>query len=116
MNNLFKYDLPLIITVLYMLTEKQVFEKLKKVYDPEIAVNVVDLGFIRDVGVKDGKVEIKMTLTNPFCPMHSAITRDVQDAVEKIKGVKSVKVDLVFDPPWSPDMISRDAKKKLGMK
>jgi len=98
-----------------MITKKQVLEKLKKVYDPEVPVNVVDLGFIRDVKIKDNKVEIKMTLTNPFCPMHSFITKEVQDAVEKIKGVKGVKVELVFNPPWSPKDISESAKKKLGV-
>lgn len=99
-----------------MTTKNQVLEKLKKVYDPEIPINVVDLGFIRDVKVKDDKVEIKMTLTNPFCPMHSSITREVQDTVEKIKGVKSVKVELVFDKPWSPEMMSKEGKKKLKLK
>jgi len=99
-----------------MVTKKQVLERLKQVYDPEMPINVVDLGFIRDVKVKDDRVEIKMTLTNPFCPMHGMITKDVQDAVEKIKRVKEVKVELVFDPPWSPDDISKEAKKKLRMK
>ena len=74
---------------------------------------MVDLGFIREVKVKDDIVEIKMTLTNPFCPMKSFIVKNVQDAVEEIKGVKAVKVDLTFDPPWSPEMMSKEAKKKL---
>jgi len=98
-----------------MVTKKQVLEKLKEVYDPEMPINVVDLGFIREVKVKDDKVEIKMTLTNPFCPMHSMITEEVKDAIEKIKDVKGVKVELVFDPPWSPDDISEEAKKKFGV-
>jgi len=98
-----------------MVTKKQVLEKLKEVYDPETPINVVDLGFIREVKVKDDKVEIKMTLTNPFCPMHRMITEQVKDAVEKIKDVKEVNVELVFDPPWSPDDISEKAKKKLGI-
>ena len=98
-----------------MVTKKQVLEKLKEVYDPETPINVVDLGFIREVKVKDDKVEIKMTLTNPFCPMHRMITEQVKDAVEKIKDMKEVNVELVFDPPWSPDDISEKAKKKLGI-
>jgi len=98
-----------------MVTKKQIMEKLKEVYDPEIPVNVVDIGFIREVKVEEGKVEIKMTLTNPFCPMHSFITKEVQDAVEEIDGVKSVKIELVFDPPWTPDDIKESAKEKLGM-
>lgn len=96
-----------------MVTKKQVLEKLKDVYDPEIPINVVDLGFIRDVAIKDDKVNIKMILTNPMCPMHSTITSDIQKAVAKIKGVKDIKVDLIFDQPWSPEMMSKEAKKKL---
>jgi len=98
-----------------MITKNKVIEKLKTVYDPEMPINVVDLGFIRDVKVKDDKVEIKMTLTNPFCPMHGMITEEVKESVKKIKGVKGVKVELVFDPPWSPNDISEKAKKKLGI-
>ena len=97
-----------------MVTKKQVLEKLKEVYDPEMPISVVDLGFIRQIKIKDNKVEIKMTLTNPFCPMHSMITEEVKNSIEKIKDVKEVKVELVFDPPWSPDDISEEAKKKLG--
>ncbi|MBL7170179.1 MAG: DUF59 domain-containing protein, partial [Candidatus Aenigmarchaeota archaeon] len=91
-------------------------EKLKEVYDPHMPVSVVDLGFIYDVKIKDDKVEVTMTLTNPMCPMSSMITREVEQSIEKIKGVKAVKVELVFDPPWSSDMISEEAKKELGLK
>ncbi|MBD3156065.1 MAG: DUF59 domain-containing protein [Candidatus Aenigmarchaeota archaeon] len=98
-----------------MVTKKQVMEKLKEVYDPEIPVNVVDLGFIREIKIEKDKVDIKMTLTNPFCPMHSFITGEVQNAIEEIDGVEGVKVELVFDPPWTPDDIKESAKKKLGM-
>ncbi len=98
-----------------MVKKKDVIERLEEVYDPEMPLSVVDLGFIREVKVKDDKVEIKMTLTNPFCPMHSHITREVQDAVQEIEGVKGVKVELVFDPAWSPDDISKEGKKKLGV-
>ena len=98
-----------------MVTKSQVIKKLEKIYDPEIPLNIVDLGFIRDINIDEDKVEIKMTLTNPFCPMHSFLVNEVQDAVEKIKGVNKVKVDMVFDPPWSPEMISKDGRKKLGI-
>ena len=96
-----------------MVTKKQVMDKLEEVYDPHIPVNIVDLGFIYGVEVKDDKVEIKMTLTNPMCPMSSMITSEVKEVVSKISGVKDVKIELVFDPPWSPEMISDKAKKKL---
>ena len=97
-----------------MVTKNQILDKLKGIYDPEIPINIVDLGFIRDVKVKNGEVRIKMTLTNPFCPMHSYLVSEVEDAVGKIKDVKNVKVDLVFDQPWTPEMISEEARKKLG--
>lgn len=98
-----------------MVTREEILRGLREVYDPEVPVNVVDLGFIREVKVEGNKVEIKMTLTNPFCPMHRTITKDVEDKVSGIEGVDSVRVELVFDPPWSPDDISDEAKKKLGV-
>jgi metal-sulfur cluster biosynthetic enzyme len=90
-------------------------EKLRKVRDPHIPLNIVDLGFIYEVKVDHDKVKIRMTLTNPMCPMSSSITRDVQQKIEEIEGVKEVKINLVFDPPWSPEMIDGEAKKRLGI-
>jgi metal-sulfur cluster biosynthetic enzyme len=96
-----------------MVTKAEVLSTLKKCFDPEIPINIVDLGLIYDVKVDKGNVKIKMGLTSPGCPMQSHIIEDVKDKVSKIKGVKKVDVDLVFRP-WSPDRISKKAKKRLG--
>ncbi|MHA1238656.1 MAG: metal-sulfur cluster assembly factor [Candidatus Odinarchaeia archaeon] len=97
-----------------MVTKEEVMNALKNCYDPEIPVNVVDLGLIYDVDIKDDKVNIKMTLTARGCPMHSLIAMDVQNKVKELTNAKEVNVDVVWDPPWTPDRMSEEAKKKLG--
>jgi metal-sulfur cluster biosynthetic enzyme len=97
-----------------MVTKAQVLAELKKCFDPEVPVNIVDLGLIYDVKINGGNVKIKMGMTSFGCPMKSFIVDDVKDKISKIKGVKKVDVDLVLDPPWSPDRMSKEAKKKLG--
>jgi metal-sulfur cluster biosynthetic enzyme len=98
-----------------MVTKQDVMKVLKKCYDPEIGISLVDLGLIYDVQVKNDKVNIKMTLTTPGCPMHSFMINDVEENVKKLKGVKEVKVELVWNPPWIPDKMSKGTKKKLGL-
>jgi metal-sulfur cluster biosynthetic enzyme len=88
---------------------------LKKCYDPEIGVSLVDLGLIYDVQINKDKVNIKMTLTSPGCPMHSFMINDVEENVKKLKGVKDVKIELVWNPPWTPDRMSKEVRKKLGI-
>src|SRR4030042_2311629 len=83
--------------------EEKILEKLKKVIDPEIGCNIVDLGLIYGVRTKGDKVEIDMTLTAPFCPLRDMLIQQVKEEVGKIGGVKKVKVNLVFHPPWSPE-------------
>lgn len=97
-----------------MVTKENVMKALKECYDPEIGMSIVDLGFIYDVKVDENKVHIKMTLTTPGCPMHSLITEDVRNKVNELKGVEEVNVELVWNPPWTPDRMSDEAKKKLG--
>jgi len=97
-----------------MVTKTQVLEALKEVYDPEFPVSVVDLGLIYDVKIAKDKVSVKMTLTNPGCPMSAVITQMVREKVESLKGVKEVDIDLVFEPRWTPDRLSKEAKKKFG--
>ncbi len=97
-----------------MVTKVQVLEALKEVYDPEFPVSVVDLGLIYDVKIAKGKVSVKMTLTNPGCPMSAVITQMVREKVESLKGVKEADIDLVFEPRWTPDRLSKEAKKKFG--
>lgn len=98
-----------------MITKEQVFAELKKVVDPELNVNIVDLGLVYDVFIdqKLGKVNIKMTLTTPGCPLSMFFEEWVIEAVKKIKGVKNVKIDLVWEPPWNPNKMSKKAKEKL---
>lgn len=97
-----------------MVTKKMVMAALHKCYDPEIPVNVVDLGLICDVRINDGTVEVDMTLTAPGCPMAGAISEDVTTKLEEVEGVEIAKVKMVWDPPWTPDRMSEDARKSLG--
>ena len=98
------------------LTSDAVTEALKTVYDPEIPVNVVDLGLIYDVQVNDsGNVYVQMTLTFPGCGMGPFIAQQAEWAIQDLDGVEEVEIELVFDPPWSPDLISEEAKAQLGI-
>ena len=97
------------------LTKEKVIDALKEVYDPEIPVNVVDLGLIYDVGLDDGDVSVNMTLTAAGCGMGPYIAQQAEWAISEIDGVEDVKVELVFDPPWSPDRITEYGKKLLGI-
>lgn len=98
-----------------MVTKIQVLEALKTVYDPEFPISVVDLGLIYDVKVDKDNVRIKMTLTTPGCPMSGVIVNMVQQKVESLNGVKKAEVELVFEPPWSPERMSKEARKKFGI-
>jgi FeS assembly SUF system protein len=94
----------------------QLIEKLKTVYDPEIPVDIYELGLIYKVDVSDDKdVAIDMTLTAPGCPVAGEMPGWVEDAVREIPGVRNVTVDLVFDPPWDPSRMSDEAKLALNM-
>ncbi len=97
-------------------SEEELREALKTVYDPEIGINIVDLGLIYDVGVQDeGMVDITMTLTSPGCPLSHVIGAQVREALDGMPGVNDVKLNLVWSPPWNPGMMSEDAKMELGM-
>lgn len=96
-----------------MLEKSQIISALKNVFDPEIPVNIVDLGFIYDVRIEGARVEVDMTLTIPGCPMHQILTKMVEEAVAAIEGVEEVNVQLVFEPRWSVEKISEDGKAKL---
>ncbi len=98
-----------------MVTEKQVMDVLYQCFDPEIPVNIVDLGLIYDVSVSDSKVSIIMTLTTPGCPMHSQITANVRQNILKLEEVEEAEVKLVFDPRWNADMITPAGRKALGL-
>ncbi|MBH75150.1 MAG: aromatic ring hydroxylase [Dehalococcoidia bacterium] len=97
------------------ITHDEVVGALKEVYDPEIPVNVVDLGLIYDVDINDDNVNIVMTLTAPGCGMGPYIAQQAEWAVAEVEGVKDVSVDITFDPPWNPDRITDDGKMALGL-
>ncbi len=98
-----------------MLSKDQVLEALREVYDPEIPFNVVDLGLVYGVEVQGGKVDVKMTLTAPGCGMGAYIANTAQEKIMEVEGVEEANVEMVFDPPWSPDKISDAIKKELGI-
>lgn len=97
-----------------MLTREMVMTALKNCYDPEIPINIVDLGLIYDVRIDGGNVEVDMTLTAPGCPMHVPMSADVKEKVKILDGVKQATVKMVWEPPWSPERMSDEAKKMMG--
>jgi len=96
-------------------TVDEVQEALRDVYDPEIPVNVLDLGLIYDIQITEGQVYVQMTLTAPGCGMGPYIAQNAEWRIAEVDGVSDVEVDMVFDPPWNPDMITEDGKKLLGI-
>ena len=96
-------------------TMDEVYEALREVYDPEIPINVVDLGLIYDVKLDEGNVEVKMTLTFAGCGMGPYIAQQAEWRLAELEGVEDINVELVFDPPWSPDQITEEGKKLLGL-
>ncbi len=99
-----------------MVLEAQVIEALSTVFDPEIPVNIYDLGLIYDINVEPaGKVDIKMTLTAPNCPVAGSLPTEVESRIQAIPGVSDVSVELVWDPPWCTDKMTEAARLQLGM-
>lgn len=98
----------------YTFTSETVLDALKNVMDPELPVSIVDLGLIYNVETADNNIDIKMSLTTPGCSMGSAITRQVENVLYAL-GAKTVIVEIIWDPPWNPNMMSDEAKNKLGM-
>jgi FeS assembly SUF system protein len=99
-----------------MVSRDEIVTVLKDCYDPEIPINIWDLGLVYDIKVQDdGNVGIKMTLTAPGCMMGGMIAEEVKSRVKALNGVKDAKVELVWDPPWSPDKMSEEAKAQMGI-
>ena len=95
--------------------EDKIVEILKTIFDPEIPVDIYELGLIYEVRIsKEGVVEIDMTLTSPNCPVAESLPKDVKEKVERVEGVNEAHVNIVFDPPWDKDMMSEEAKLELG--
>ena len=98
-----------------ILTTDEVYEALRDVYDPEIPVNIVDLGLVYGVDVADNNVAVKMTLTFAGCGMGPYIAQQAEWRLAEIDTVEDVNVEVTFDPPWTPDMITDEGKKLLGL-
>ena len=96
--------------------EGEIIEALKTVYDPEIPVNLYEMGMIYEIEIGDSAdVVIRMTLTSPACPVAESLPAEVHDRVAQVEGVNGVDVELVWDPPWTPDRMSEAARLQLGM-
>jgi metal-sulfur cluster biosynthetic enzyme len=94
---------------------EDVVEILRTCYDPELPVNIVDLGLIYELSLKRERVDVKMTLTALGCPMAAEVISDVRDHLLTLPGVTAANVDIVYDPPWTPDRMTEDARWELGM-
>jgi metal-sulfur cluster biosynthetic enzyme len=97
------------------LSEQEVWDRLRNCYDPEIPLNIVDLGLIYDVSLKGTVVDVKMTLTSPGCHLGGQIAGEVQEKLLAFDQVEEANVELVWDPPWHQSMISAEGRKKLGL-
>ena len=95
-------------------SKEETLEALKQVYDPEIPVDVVNLGLIYEVAIDAGTVRVRMTTTSPGCPVGDFLAQEVERALRKLDGIEAVRVELVWEPPWTPELMSPAAKEKLG--
>ncbi len=94
----------------------KIITEIKKIYDPEIPVNIYELGLIYDIQIdKDNNVKVNMTLTTPNCPVAESLPKEVEDSIKEVEGVKKVDLDLVWDPPWDKSMMSESAKLELNL-
>ena len=98
-----------------MKIKDKIIEEIKKIYDPELPVNIYDLGLIYDVQVNEKKAKIKMTLTTPNCPVAESLPNEVKNSVKEIKEVKDVDLKLVWEPPWDKSMMTESAKLELNL-
>ena len=95
--------------------KEKVITEIKKIYDPEIPVNIYELGLIYDIKIKDKDVQVKMTLTTPNCPVAESLPKEVKDSILQLEDVNNVDLDLVWDPPWDKSMMSEAAKLELNL-
>ena len=94
----------------------QIINEIKKIYDPEIPVNIYELGLIYDIKVENkNTAKVKMTLTSPNCPVAESLPKEVKDSIMQVEGIEKVDLDLVWDPPWDKSMMSESAKLELNL-
>ena len=99
----------------FMELKEKIIDEIKKIYDPELPVNIYDLGLIYDVQVNEKKAKIKMTLTSPNCPVAESLPKEVKEGAMQVEGIEDIDLELVWDPPWSKDMMSDAAKLELNL-
>tara|TARA_B100000427_G_C15465376_1_gene576002 strand:- start:1006 stop:1302 length:297 start_codon:yes stop_codon:yes gene_type:complete len=95
--------------------KEKIITEIKKIYDPEIPVNIYELGLIYDISINGNDVIVKMTLTSPNCPVAESLPKEVKDSIMDIKGINKVDLNLVWDPPWDKSMMSEAAKLELNL-
>ena len=95
--------------------KEKIIEEIRKIYDPEIPVNIYELGLIYDVKVEKDLAKVKMTLTSPNCPVAESLPKEVEDSIMQVEGIKKVDLELVWDPPWDKNMMSEAAKLELNL-
>jgi len=99
-----------------MTLKEKVIEEIKKIYDPELPVNIYELGLIYDIKIEnENTAKVKMTLTTPNCPVAESLPKEVKDSIMQVEGIENVDLDLVWDPPWDKDMMSEAAKLELNL-
>ena len=99
-----------------MSKKEKIIEEIRKIYDPELPVNIYELGLIYDIKVKDEKIAIiKMTLTTPNCPVAESLPKEVKEGAMQVEGIEDVDLELVWDPPWNKEMMSEAAKLELNL-
>jgi len=97
-----------------MVSQEQIIDKLRQCLDPELGVNIVDLGLVYGINIEGSRVNVLMTLTTPGCPLDSYFTQDITAKLKALKGISDVSVELTFEPPWSPTKMSGESKDLLG--
>ena len=95
--------------------KEKIINEIRKIYDPELPVNIYELGLIYDIQVKGKKAEIKMTLTTPYCPVAESLPKEVKEGAMQVEEIDDVDLQLVWDPPWNKDMMSDAAKLELNL-
>jgi FeS assembly SUF system protein len=98
-----------------MVAEKDVIKVLRTCYDPEIPINIYDLGLIYNIDIVDDAVKVKLTLTSRGCPMSQTIKYEVTEKIKRIEGCKGAEIEVVWDPPWTPEKMTDEAKRLLGI-
>jgi FeS assembly SUF system protein len=100
---------------MFMEVKDKIITEIRKIYDPELPVNIYELGLIYDIKVENNTAKVKMTLTTPNCPVAESLPKEVEDSIMQVEGVEKVDLELVWDPPWNKDMMSEAAKLELNL-